>query len=88
MSGAAIHDVGQPGVNNVFYVKTRHPVAIRYNDKSVLENMHLAITYECIRTEVHLVDEILFIWAFVFWWGSVFFKGVVPNGCTQSFSLA
>lgn len=36
------HDMDHPGVNNAFLVKTRDPVAILYNDQSVLENAHAA----------------------------------------------
>lgn len=43
---AAIHDMGHNGMNNVFHVKTRSPMALRYNDRSVLENMHVAMAFE------------------------------------------
>mmetsp|Transcript_35708 Transcript_35708/g.100409 ORF Transcript_35708/g.100409 Transcript_35708/m.100409 type:complete len:541 (+) Transcript_35708:71-1693(+) len=43
---AAIHDVGHPGRTQLFAMKTMAPMAIRYNDRSVLENMHLAISFE------------------------------------------
>ncbi|EGD79307.1 cAMP-dependent 3',5'-cyclic phosphodiesterase 4B [Salpingoeca rosetta] len=36
------HDMDHPGVNNAFLVKTRDPVAMLYNDQSVLENAHAA----------------------------------------------
>lgn len=42
----AIHDVGHPGRTQLFQMKTMAPMAIRYNDRSVLENMHLAISFE------------------------------------------
>ena len=32
---AAVHDLRHPGVNNAFLASTLHPVAVRYNDKSV-----------------------------------------------------
>lgn len=42
----AIHDMGHDGVNNIFHIKTRSQVALRYNDRSVLENMHIAMAFE------------------------------------------
>lgn len=37
---AAIHDYDHPGLNNAFQVQTNSELALRYNDKSVLENHH------------------------------------------------
>ncbi|KAI9475414.1 MAG: hypothetical protein EXX96DRAFT_573225 [Benjaminiella poitrasii] len=44
------HDVGHPGVNNNFMVTTSTPLAILYNDKSVLESFHVMFFF-------HLVNE-------------------------------
>lgn len=43
---AVCHDVGHPGRNNPFLVEANDPLALKYNDKSPLENMHAAIMFE------------------------------------------
>lgn len=43
------HDVGHPGLNNVFQIKASTDLALRYNDNSVLENYHAAIVFRCFR---------------------------------------
>jgi len=48
MSGvfaAAIHDYQHPGFNNQFLIAVEHPVALRYNDRNVLENHHVAAAF-------------------------------------------
>jgi hypothetical protein len=45
---ALIHDVGHPALNNMWHVKTKHVVALRYNDQAVLENMHVSLAYSII----------------------------------------
>eukprot|EP00596_Hydrurales_sp_CCMP1899_P008654 CAMPEP_0119036794 /NCGR_PEP_ID=MMETSP1177-20130426/4749_1 /TAXON_ID=2985 /ORGANISM="Ochromonas sp, Strain CCMP1899" /LENGTH=368 /DNA_ID=CAMNT_0006997163 /DNA_START=89 /DNA_END=1192 /DNA_ORIENTATION=+ len=42
---AAIHDVNHIGVTNQFLVTTSAQLAIQYNDRSPLENMHLATAF-------------------------------------------
>ncbi|GIQ84239.1 3'5'-cyclic nucleotide phosphodiesterase, partial [Kipferlia bialata] len=37
---AASHDLQHPGVDNKFLVRTEQEIAIRFNDRSVLENHH------------------------------------------------
>jgi len=39
---ALCHDIGHRGKTNAFLVETGHELALRYNDKSPLENMHCA----------------------------------------------
>ena len=42
----ACHDVGHLGFNNVYLIEKRDQIAVRYNDVSVLENFHVATTFE------------------------------------------
>ncbi|CAJ1365438.1 unnamed protein product [Effrenium voratum] len=49
LAAAVIHDVGHDGVNNMFHVKAQTPVALRYNDRSVLENMHCSLAFELMK---------------------------------------
>ena len=43
------HDVGHPGVNNIFLVKLNAPLAQLYNDRSVLESFHCAAFSQILR---------------------------------------
>lgn len=49
--GALGHDVGHPGLNNLYLVKAKHQLALQHNDKSPLENMHCVVLYELLRKE-------------------------------------
>jgi len=49
LMAGAIHDVGHLGRTNAFLSSTMAPVAIRYNDRSVLENMHVSLAFETMR---------------------------------------
>ena len=46
LMAAVCHDVGHPGYNNPFLVESNNKLALKYNDKSPLENMHWAIMFE------------------------------------------
>jgi hypothetical protein len=46
IASAVCHDVCHPGLNNIFLTETSHELALRYNDKSPLENMHCAKMFE------------------------------------------
>jgi cAMP-specific phosphodiesterase 4 len=42
------HDLGHPGVNNQFLIETSHELALRYNDRSPLENMHCCRMFQIV----------------------------------------
>lgn len=42
---ACAHDLGHPGVNNGFLSEVGHELALQYNDRSPLENMHCSKLY-------------------------------------------
>lgn len=42
---ACIHDLGHPGYNNNYLINSRDKLSIQYNDKSVLENFHVATAF-------------------------------------------
>lgn len=46
-----IHDYEHPGFTNQFVIRTKHPLALRYNDQSVLENHHLAASFSVLMKE-------------------------------------
>eukprot|EP01001_Neometanema_parovale_P006136 NODE_2514_length_1400_cov_108.516836_g2390_i0.p1 GENE.NODE_2514_length_1400_cov_108.516836_g2390_i0~~NODE_2514_length_1400_cov_108.516836_g2390_i0.p1 ORF type:complete len:296 (+),score=65.42 NODE_2514_length_1400_cov_108.516836_g2390_i0:332-1219(+) len=46
---ACIHDYDHPGFNNNFHIRTSAYLAILYNDRSVLENHHLAQVFDLVK---------------------------------------
>jgi len=46
ITASLCHDCGHPAKNNAFMVNSRHTYATLYNDISVLENLHLSLTFE------------------------------------------
>eukprot|EP00796_Vickermania_ingenoplastis_P002325 gene2325-1461_t len=48
MAGA-VHDFDHPGLNNNFHTRTNSYLATLYNDRSILENHHVACTFELLR---------------------------------------
>ncbi|CAE7381772.1 Pde9a [Symbiodinium pilosum] len=53
------HDLGHPGLNNGFLSEVGHELAIKYNDRSPLENMHCAVLYQLLaRPETELFGSL------------------------------
>jgi len=48
---AATHDIGHPGHGNTFEINTESELAIRYNDQSVLENMHICLAWNLLKAK-------------------------------------
>jgi len=46
LTACLVHDFKHPGLNNNFMVNSLSELAIIYNDKSTLENMHIAETFK------------------------------------------
>ena len=49
--GALGHDLKHTGQNNIFHITTRSKISIRYNDKSVLENYHIANIFKIVKDD-------------------------------------
>jgi len=46
--GAIAHDLGHLGVTNQYLVETANELAVRYNDRSPLENMHCSTLFQIV----------------------------------------
>lgn len=51
MLAAAIHDMGHTGQTNNFHISSKSELALRYNDKSPLEQMHVSKAFELMRDQ-------------------------------------
>lgn len=47
----ACHDIGHPGFSNIYLIEKKDDISIRYNDISVLENFHVATTFEILKVD-------------------------------------
>ena len=45
-----VHDFKHPGYNNAFLANIHDPVALRYNDASILESYHISQTFKLMRS--------------------------------------
>ena len=45
------HDYKHPGFNNNYLIETKHPLATKYNDISVLENMHISEAFRLMNSD-------------------------------------
>lgn len=56
---AAVHDIDHPGVTNQYLINSELDLAILYNDRSVLENHHLAVTFTILKDkEVNIFQNL------------------------------
>jgi hypothetical protein len=56
---AICHDIDHPGLNNAFLIETSHELAMRYNDRSPLENMHASRLFDILQDEKKNIFETL-----------------------------
>jgi hypothetical protein len=54
---AAAHDIGHPGVSNLFERLTESERALLYNDQSILENFHCAQTFKLLQDPLLNITE-------------------------------
>lgn len=56
---AAVHDFDHPGINNNFHIKTGSHLATLYNDRSVLENLHVSSVFELMKNSSYNILSVL-----------------------------
>lgn len=49
ITSSLCHDIAHPGYNNAFLVASRDQLSFKYNDNSVLENMHASTTFRVLK---------------------------------------
>jgi hypothetical protein len=54
---AIIHDFEHIGLTNEFLMKTQNELAVRYNDRSPMENHHVSSAWSALRAEKHFFLE-------------------------------
>lgn len=59
------HDLGHTGVNNQYLIETSHKVALTYNDRSPLENMHCSELFHILNNDdetniLRKVDKVVY----------------------------
>ena len=59
---AAVHDVGHFGVNNKYLITESHPLAITYNDISVLEVRQISSSLRLCTTAMKSIQEYLLLY--------------------------
>lgn len=50
LTASLCHDIGHPGRTNAFLILIEHPWAVRYNDRSVLENHHASVAWTLLKS--------------------------------------
>jgi len=58
ITAAACHDFQHPGVNNAFMTASKDKLAVLYNDMAVLENMHIASSFELMKDDCLFMTDL------------------------------
>jgi hypothetical protein len=49
-----VHDIDHPGFSNIFLINSKNKLALRYNDKAVMESHSIALTFDLMTTTEEL----------------------------------